>query len=719
MRRLGLSLAGVILALSSLMSLIGAPGASALSGSSFQPGRIIDDQIFYNALSMTPLQIATYLQNALPLDGNGNHTCDTAGNKPYYGTYGGVSYNGNILRKNLDPNFPAPYTCLYQYLEDNNVASSGVLGSGGNNIHNPAWVPPPGDCLVDKDGLNTCSSAYIIFNAAKQYNINPQVLIVLLQKEQNLVQDDWPWYPEYRSATGYGCPDTSACSSTYYGFYNQVHNAAKQFHMYATSPNSFNYTIGSNQILYNPNSACGTQSVNIVDQATASLYNYTPYVPNAAALNNLYGSGDGCSSYGNRNFWRLFNDMFGMSIYTVYGFQSAINPPSLMAYGDTATAQIKLTNDSPNTWYGDGHVPVGSHPYRLMMRGYANNDFADTSDPAWLGTQNQIKMVEASVPPGGTATFSFGIKAPSRTMAEDMNMILVQDGVAVYQDFGLQFHLNAVADYAYQVTSVSAPAAILPGDTYYVSIKATNTGVKTWYSDTNVSAQNPHPIRLATPYYVNSPFAFPRLDPAWLGTQNQIKLVEDSVPPGQTGTFTALFTGPNQQIINYVHNFELVLDGVKFIAGAPVPLTLSTPQPDPSYSFVSATNPPAIMAAGSTATPYIKIRNTGNMIWRNFDYKILNMSGSKVLEGDTRLLTNGPVYRNSLFAPVANGTWLGTQNQIRMVEPVVPPGSIATFHIPLTAPSTVGHFTEYFIFGVDGYAIMRDLGLAYPITVTH
>ncbi|MFZ1523014.1 MAG: hypothetical protein WAS94_03260, partial [Candidatus Saccharimonadales bacterium] len=37
----------------------------------------------------------------------------------------------------------------------------------------------------------------------------------------------------------------------------------------------------------------------------------TPYRPNQAALNNLYGTGDGCSAYGNRNFWRFYTDWFG------------------------------------------------------------------------------------------------------------------------------------------------------------------------------------------------------------------------------------------------------------------------------------------------------------------------------------------------------------------------------------------------------------------------
>jgi hypothetical protein len=51
--------------------------------------------------------------------------------------------------------------------------------------------------------------------------------------------------------------------------------------------------------------------VRIRNQATANLYNYTPYQPNEAALASLYGDGDECSAFGNRNFWRIFTDWFG------------------------------------------------------------------------------------------------------------------------------------------------------------------------------------------------------------------------------------------------------------------------------------------------------------------------------------------------------------------------------------------------------------------------
>ena len=161
-------------------------------------------------------------------------------------------------------------------------------------------------CLAEErfDGQ---SAAQIIYDAAKDYHINPQVLIVLLEKEQGLITDKYPNNIQYRSATGYGCPDTAACDTKYYGFKNQVRNAAALFHQVLTGGWS-NYHVGNNQVAYHPNGACGSSTVYIENLATAALYRYTPYQPNSAALN---WSSDGCSSYGNRNFYHYFTEWFG------------------------------------------------------------------------------------------------------------------------------------------------------------------------------------------------------------------------------------------------------------------------------------------------------------------------------------------------------------------------------------------------------------------------
>ncbi|WP_243841826.1 hypothetical protein [Salinibacterium sp. ZJ77] len=165
-------------------------------------------------------------------------------------------------------------------------------------------------------GRESESAASIITRVGEACGISQKALIALLEKEQSLVTRATPSATAYRSATGFACPDTAACDARYYGFFNQVYMAAWQFKRYSNPPGT-NKTFtwfqpGSvSQVQYSPDARCGSSPVAIKNAATAALYYYTPYQPNAAALNNLYGAGDACSAYGNRNFWRLFSDWFG------------------------------------------------------------------------------------------------------------------------------------------------------------------------------------------------------------------------------------------------------------------------------------------------------------------------------------------------------------------------------------------------------------------------
>lgn len=280
----------------------------ALSGSSFSAGRIIDDSIFYTKNSLSVNDIQNVLNSKVP-------TCDTNGTQMYGGTTR-ASYG-------ISKGYPPPFTCLKDY--SMNVQS----------ISNASDDLCPGNIVG-----GTKNSARIIYEISQLCGINSKVLIVLLQKEQTLVTDDWPWSIQYRSATGYGCPDTAPCDSEFYGFFNQTYQAARAFKRYQANPNSYNYRAGyNNNILFNPNASCGSSSIFIENQATAGLYIYTPYQPNQSALNNLYGLGDGCSAYGNRNFWRIFNDWFGPT-----------------------TGPLVRTESSGALFYSDGEkkYPVGS-----------------------------------------------------------------------------------------------------------------------------------------------------------------------------------------------------------------------------------------------------------------------------------------------------------------------------------------------------------------------
>lgn len=199
------------------------------------------------------------------------------------------------------------------HCNDTNLAKVGYyLDMGIYHIENNHFV-----CLAD-ESFDGRSAAQVIYDVAQRYRINPQVLIVLLEKEQSLITDTYPYHNQIAYALGYGCyDDAEGCRPQYGGFETQLNLAAELFREVLDGGWS-NYHVGDNYVQYHPDSGCGGTTVHIENLATASLYRYTPYQPNQSALNAGYGTGDYCASYGNRNFFLLFSDWFGDPTITHY-----------------------------------------------------------------------------------------------------------------------------------------------------------------------------------------------------------------------------------------------------------------------------------------------------------------------------------------------------------------------------------------------------------------
>lgn len=167
-------------------------------------------------------------------------------------------------------------------------------------------------CAAFRAG-NSDSAAQIIDKASKACGINPQVLLVMLQKEQGLVTASGSTLTQsrYERAMGLSCPDSGTCDPSKAGFAKQVYGAAARLVKYTKEPHRYNFAVGrTSRIQFHPSASCGASSITPQNSATAALYNYTPYQPNTAALDNMNGVGDSCSSYGNRNLWRLMKAWF-------------------------------------------------------------------------------------------------------------------------------------------------------------------------------------------------------------------------------------------------------------------------------------------------------------------------------------------------------------------------------------------------------------------------
>ncbi|MFD0704718.1 hemagglutinin [Alloscardovia venturai] len=206
---------------------------------------------------------------------------------------------------------------IQSFLDD-----KGTLCSGSTCIKNAEFdvedMDADAECATRYEAPESrqATAAQIISGAAQSCGISPKVLLVLLQKEQHLVQSATaPSHTQLDAATGLSCPDTADCDARYKGFFKQVYGAARRFKCYLNHSSSYHYHWNSlNRIQYSPNVSCGSSDVYIYNKATALLYIYTPYQPNKAALESGDGEGDECSSYGNRNFSIIYNQFFGSPV---------------------------------------------------------------------------------------------------------------------------------------------------------------------------------------------------------------------------------------------------------------------------------------------------------------------------------------------------------------------------------------------------------------------
>ncbi|MEY4744995.1 MAG: hypothetical protein RL272_940 [Candidatus Parcubacteria bacterium] len=180
----------------------------------------------------------------------------------------------------------------------------------------PALKAALGDPEPDLGRLRT--AAELIWDAGQASGLNPQVILVTLNKEQGLITNAVSRDRLQRAlnhAMGFDCPDASGCGNLFPGFYYQLFgNVDAEGNRYLGAAKSlmrsFNAPGGRGPTVANAAAKVGDdvlldnttgdfsgvflqQMVTLGNRATAALYRYTPHVFN-----------------GNYNFWRFFTAWF-------------------------------------------------------------------------------------------------------------------------------------------------------------------------------------------------------------------------------------------------------------------------------------------------------------------------------------------------------------------------------------------------------------------------
>lgn len=421
--------------------------AHAADLSQFNAGRIIDDGVMMNSSTMSVQQIQNFLNSKLS-------SCDTSGsiNTTYYYDAASGMYGSR---------FTSTQVTTSRAIQGQRYDTFWRTHPNERNAYNAGWVEgdaaAPYTCLKDYRVGDGRTAAQVIYDAAQKWQINPQVLLVLLQKENSLLTDDYPWPLQMRTATGYGCPDPSGsggvvCSGQYHGLANQLDWAARLFRkVIDRDPDWYSpYTAGTNYIQWSPNASCGGSNVNVQNWSTASLYDYTPYQPNAAALAAGEGIGDGCSAYGNRNFYIYFSDWFGSTQTTIpYEWRLV----SQEAYSDAA--RTRLFTSTPTTQPGGriymrikivnmGNQPWSSANVRLGASN-ARDRASVFRDTNWLSASRLPVFTVDTVRPGETAIFEFSMLAPVTTGSYYEYFTPLIEGAMWFRDIGMYYPINVVS----------------------------------------------------------------------------------------------------------------------------------------------------------------------------------------------------------------------------------------------------------------------------------
>lgn len=343
--------------------------SDALNGSDFDPGNIISDSNFYDANAMSEADVQSFLDAKIV-------SCSNA-------------LCLNVLRVDTVSK------------STDNMCPGGYMGAAAEPV------------------------SRIIFKVQQGCGISAKVILVTLQKEQSLVTSRGPTDSVLRKAMGYGCPDTASCDSLFYGIFNQIYQASRQLKRYGLSaPDniSFHYfPVGTpSSIKINPNdydingNRCWPQTVTIQNAATAALYYYTPYVPDAAALANLTGSGDGCSAYGNRNFWVYYNNWFGPPSYPPGSpegqlYSIAVAPRAVHITGWAVDPSSPTSSVAVSVQFGTSWVStVASNPDPngdKNVPGAGQNHGIDFTIPASPG-EVRVCVTFVNIGPGANVTYS-------------------------------------------------------------------------------------------------------------------------------------------------------------------------------------------------------------------------------------------------------------------------------------------------------------------------
>ena len=673
----------------------------------FDPNNLMDDGVFQDSTSMSPIQIDIFLNGfagSCISQNNGFVTDDPQGWNGSLGryTFGAKVSAGQSIFDTAQLYHVNPQVILSTLQKEQSLVTGGSTGCHANSP-DPATATP----MTDQCGTGTrnCTSACPFSFGGGCMNI----------------------------AMGYGCPNY--CNVADEGFSMQLtlgtwllrfgeqraYGNLTGYTGYETGDENFCYSgpmtpgvrkrsaVNGNGCTNTPINYDGTYttqdgvSVTIANGSTAALYNFTPF------------------QSGNSKFVNIFQGWFG-SPYQLLTWSLV----SQYAYTDASRqTQVDLGKLGPGQRYYIGFV-VQNTGNVTWLRSDAKPTRVGTTNPrdrasyfcdtSWLGCNRPGPLHEYSVGPGQLGSFEFWITTPTAPGSYNEIFAPMVEGVAWMDNHTVSFPM-IVSPASYSWTTVSRNiftdssksatidvSSLVAGQRYYLSSSVRNTGNVAWQKGGST------PTVLGTSGPIDRTSAV--CDPSWLGCNRPAPLREYSVAQGQIGSFEFWFRAPASG--GYNESFTPLVEGVSWMGGLPINFAGTTTPAFYSwllinqYAYIDSTKQTVKnmgqLTAGQRYYIGLTLKNTGDTIWH------------KISPTPFALGTFNPEDQQGKFC---DSSWLsgvpGCNRPASLNEYTVAPGQIGSIEFWITAPS-IGSYNEIYAPLVEGITWM-DRTVSFPAVV--
>lgn len=486
----------------------------------------------------------------------------------------------------------------------------------------------------------------IIYSAAQRYKVNPRHILVMLQKEQGLIQ--WEGTPPDKRldwAGGYavcdGCRLDDPNVAKYRGFGKQIDNVAGAMKFYSDHASVYQYIKKSGQTY-----SIDGELVKPFNQPTANLYTYTPHIR------------------GNYTFWRVWQRYFGDPTSTVRDKKATISTDYMLQIigsteeelnvyeGQDTALWVEYLNMGIRTWNNEDKKSLylidSKYKSQIPMLSKTSSFILEESMKNDIAVYSQRK----SVSPGEVLRLTVPIRSDYEKYKSG-EYILVLDGRGWFADSDVGFDLNRTFRYDAQL-KIGIPSALEANQTNTIKVEYENIGTMPWYQ---------YDVFLK---WISS------------GIEHYARMNQWRILPGETASFT--FYSKVNEVGKYEYDLSIwkkinSWKYNKFPTGDEKFITNMTVKYASELIYESV---PEEMKAGSEKYISIKVKNVGSEIW---DENLVLRSYSSV----------NPFF-SSYFR---HENWISGM-AIEKVKRDVEPGKVYTFRFKIKAPTNVYTYDQYY-----------------------